>query len=66
MTITAQLAFHRYGNGQNRAALALEPGYFDQAHFVRAFRVLTGMTPVAYQQTLLQKKARAGKAKERI
>lgn len=42
------------GDSKDWAALALELGYFDQAHFVRAFRVLTGMTPVAYQQSLCQ------------
>lgn len=33
--------------------LALELGYFDQAHFVRDFRVLIGMTPGEYEKSLL-------------
>ncbi len=34
------------------AALALELGYFDQAHFVRGFRQLVGMPPGEYQMSL--------------
>lgn len=33
-------------------ALALELGYFDQAHFVRDFRQLVGMAPGEYQKSL--------------
>ncbi|PXX34906.1 helix-turn-helix domain-containing protein [Undibacterium pigrum] len=33
-------------------ALALELGYFDQAHFVRDFRQLVGMTPGEYEKSL--------------
>jgi len=33
--------------------LALELGYFDQAHFVRDFRALIGMTPGEYEKSLL-------------
>jgi AraC-like DNA-binding protein len=33
-------------------ALALELGYFDQAHFVRDFRKLVGMTPGEYEKSL--------------
>lgn len=36
----------------NWSRLAQDLGYFDQAHFIRAFRVLTGMTPAAYQDFL--------------
>ncbi|MFZ6731929.1 DUF6597 domain-containing transcriptional factor [Undibacterium sp. Ji42W] len=32
--------------------LALELGYFDQAHFVRDFRQLVGMTPGEYEKSL--------------
>lgn len=35
------------------SALALELGYFDQAHFVRDFRQLVGMAPGAYEKSLL-------------
>ncbi len=35
-------------------ALALELGYFDQAHFVRDFRQLVGMAPGEYQRSLLE------------
>jgi AraC-like DNA-binding protein len=31
-------------------ALALELGWFDQAHFIRDFRALTGTTPTAYRR----------------
>jgi len=31
------------------ARLAVEAGYFDQAHFVRDFRALTGLTPERFQ-----------------
>lgn len=33
--------------------LALELGYFDQAHFVRDFRLLIGMTPGQYEKSLM-------------
>jgi AraC-like DNA-binding protein len=32
----------------NWAAIASDAGYADQAHFIREFRALTGVTPVAY------------------
>lgn len=32
-------------------ALALELGYFDQAHFVRDFRQLVGMAPGEYEKS---------------
>ena len=34
------------------SALALELGYFDQAHFVRDFRLLVGMAPGEYETSL--------------
>ncbi|BBB68531.1 AraC family transcriptional regulator [Undibacterium sp. YM2] len=40
------------GKTLNWAALALELGYFDQAHFVRDFRKLVGMTPGEYEKSL--------------
>lgn len=33
--------------------LAVELGYFDQAHFIRDFKTIVGMTPAAYAQTAL-------------
>ena len=30
------------------SAIASDAGYADQAHFIREFRTLTGVTPVAY------------------
>ena len=36
----------------NWADLALELGYFDQAHFVRDFRQMVGMAPGEYQKSL--------------
>jgi AraC-like DNA-binding protein len=35
-------------------ALALELGYFDQAHFVRDFRQLVGMAPGEYEKSLAE------------
>ena len=34
------------------ADLALEFGYYDQAHFINEFRALSGLTPAAYQREL--------------
>lgn len=36
------------GSAAGWAALAAEAGYADQAHLIREFRALTGMTPTAY------------------
>lgn len=40
------------GKTMGWTALALELGYFDQAHFVRDFRQLVGMAPGAYEKSL--------------
>ena len=36
-------------DGMAIADVALEAGYFDQAHMINDFRALTGMTPTAYR-----------------
>ncbi|MDY7539687.1 helix-turn-helix domain-containing protein [Undibacterium sp. RTI2.1] len=41
------------GKTLNWIALALELGYFDQAHFGRDFRALVGMTPAEYEKSLV-------------
>lgn len=41
------------GKTQSWTALALELGYFDQAHFVREFRQLVGMAPGEYEKSLV-------------
>lgn len=41
------------GKALSWASLALELGYFDQAHFVRDFRQLVGMTPGEYEKSLV-------------
>lgn len=40
------------GKALSWTALALELGYFDQAHFVRDFRQLVGMAPGEYERSL--------------
>ena len=40
------------GKALSWSALALELGYFDQAHFVRDFRQLVGMAPGEYEKSL--------------
>jgi len=39
------------GNRLDWPALALELGYFDQAHFINDFKALIGTTPAAYART---------------
>jgi AraC-like DNA-binding protein len=39
------------GDDPNWAALAVAGGYYDQAHLVDEFRVLTGLTPTAWWRT---------------
>ena len=46
------VAMVQAGRPLNWTALALELGYFDQAHFVRDFRQLVGMPPGEYQKSL--------------
>ena len=45
-----QEAVQRIGTGQcvNRASVALDCGYFDQAHFIHDFRAFSGLNPSAY------------------
>jgi len=38
----------RNGARYNWSAIGSDAGYADQAHFIREFRALTGVTPVAY------------------
>ena len=40
------------GAPMNWAVLALDLGYFDQAHFVRDFRQLVGVAPGEYEKSL--------------
>jgi AraC-like DNA-binding protein len=45
-----QEAVRRIGTGQrvNWAIVALDCGYFDQAHFIHDFRAFSGLNPSAY------------------
>src|SRR5262249_34575027 len=40
------------GAGANHAALALQLGYSDQAHFVRDFKANVGVSPAAYSRAV--------------
>ncbi|MCA9794932.1 MAG: helix-turn-helix transcriptional regulator, partial [Candidatus Eremiobacteraeota bacterium] len=40
------------GAGQTAAEVALEAGFTDQSHLIRAFRRFHGMTPAAYMSSL--------------
>ena len=41
-------ALDRQEGAPDWCALALEAGYYDQSHFIHAFRAFTGLTPAAY------------------
>lgn len=43
------------------AALAVELGFYDHAHFTRCFRRIMGVTPVQYREERVPKGGRAGK-----
>jgi AraC-like DNA-binding protein len=43
------------GRGQDWAQLALELGYFDQAHLINDFRAIVGYSPSEYRKLLKQK-----------
>lgn len=44
------------GNVQSWAALSLDLGYFDQAHFVRDFHALVGQSPAEYARSVVSKR----------
>jgi AraC-like DNA-binding protein len=48
MRFAALLPTLAHGGPQDWAQPAAEAGYADQAHFVREFRALAGVTPTAY------------------
>jgi AraC-like DNA-binding protein len=37
-------------NGQTATRLGADLGYYDQSHFIRDFRAVTGMSPSAYRR----------------
>lgn len=46
---TARLALKKW-NEQTTTRLAMELGFYDQAHFIREFRAVIGITPYAYMK----------------
>lgn len=42
-------------DGRRLTDLAHDGGYFDQSHFIRDFRALTGLTPGAFQESTVQR-----------
>ena len=48
------------GTGGTWAEVAVELGYFDQAHFIRDFTRAVGMTPVAYAEACRRRQAPVG------
>lgn len=52
---TVELAAQNSGAEPDWAALALELGYFDQAHLIRDFKATVGMTPGMYRKVAAAK-----------
>ncbi len=48
-----------------QAALALQLGYSDQAHFIRDFKAIVGMSPAAYARAARQREAPSDSASKR-
>jgi AraC family transcriptional regulator len=47
-----ELACHKLsGSDEPLALIALAAGFFDQSHFSRTFKLLTGMSPAQYRKT---------------
>jgi AraC-like DNA-binding protein len=46
------------GGGDTQAELALKLGYSDQAHFIRDFKAIVGVSPAAYARAARQNRAR--------
>jgi AraC-like DNA-binding protein len=49
--LIAEARAARDGTGPGWSALAVEVGYYDQAHLTDEFRELTGLTPAAWWKT---------------
>lgn len=43
-----RFALNKYGPARTLTDLALEAGYYDQSHFIREFRAVTGETPLKF------------------
>jgi methylphosphotriester-DNA--protein-cysteine methyltransferase len=44
-TIRLRTLIKQYSASENLTGIALEAGYFDQAHFIKDFRTFTGLAP---------------------